>query len=101
MATKPQTTAALSNSGIPRTHGAAKKHQDYKKSKKYKFADLGTGSKNSIIKLADAGARTGSIVGIGYSPRPGYYLVGYRNERGGVDWRDWPIGTDIPQTEPA
>ena len=64
---------------VPRTHGAAKKIAGYKKSQ-HKYDDLNT-SLGRFIKLADSGARTGSLCGVGPSPNRGYYLVCYKNDK--------------------
>jgi hypothetical protein len=104
MTKKPRTNhpAKRKNLGIPRSHGAAKKHPEYEKLRsKYTFDDLSTKAKAASIQLDQSTARPGSIDTISFSPEPGYYLVGYWNAEGGVDYIDWPIGKVIPQTKPA
>lgn len=82
------------HAGIPRSHKVAQK-LGYKKAK-LKFADLSDELKSNFIKLADSGARTGSLCGVGPSPEPGYWLVCYKNENGRCNWVHVRKGSPIP-----
>lgn len=94
MVTRKSSEIPTHHVGIPRSHGAAQK-LGYKKSK-FKFADLSESSKSNFVKLADSGARAGSLCGIGPSPDAGYWLVCYKDDSGRCKWIDVPKGSPIP-----
>jgi hypothetical protein len=92
--TKQPKTQAPSHHGIPRTHSAAKKLNA--KPSKISYNDLSPQRKSQFMKLADAGARAGSLCGIGPSNDPNMVLVCYKNQQGLCNWVEWPKGETPP-----
>jgi hypothetical protein len=99
MAKKKDAEIPKKHAGIPRTLAVAKK-LGYKKSKT-KFSDLSAELKGNFIKLADYGARTGSLCSIGIDIKPGYWHVCYKNESGQCHWVEIPKGSHIPKKDPS
>jgi hypothetical protein len=87
-ATKATAKPSSASSGVPRTHGEAKRRGA--RVSKVTFSHLTDERKGQFIKLSDSGARAGSMCGIGPSNDPSKILVCYKNESGQCNWVEWP-----------
>jgi hypothetical protein len=97
MSKSPANNVGTSHSGIPRTHAAAKKLGAMPS--KLTYNALPDTHKAQFMLLAHAGARAGSLCGIGPSTDPTKVLVCYKNELGKCHWIEWPKGQTPPSHE--